>query len=160
MDTYSSRLVSIFFFLFVLSVLVQVYIDFWRSKIKREKIPYSIATRSTSYKPTTTLDETLPRTRLHAMNSPLSAEHFAIWPATPQNPSNLPTTSGPEHYMYSTAERIEQNTALLWDPALFVDEQESPPPITDSDLPTSHCGSSVKSQSQKFMKYISKLTVI
>lgn len=152
MDTYSSRLVFFFHFLLLLrySSFLVLVLTFRYSEIKREKIPYSIATSSDSYKPTTTMDESLPRTLLQplAMNSPLNSDTFALWPPTPRNPSDMPTTSGPEHYMYSTAESIEHDTHSPWDPALLCHDEHSPPPVTDCELPTSHCGSSVEGELQ------------
>lgn len=145
--TYSSRLVSIV----LLNNSHKWKLTFQDSEIKREKIPYSITTSSEGCKPMTTLDDSLPRTLLQplAMNSPLNAEHFAIWPPTPRNPSDLDqrTTADPEHYMYSTAESLGGQDAISpWDPALGIVHENSPPPVSEQELPTSNCGSSVEGE--------------
>lgn len=95
------------------------------------------------------------------MNSPLNTDQFALWPPTPRNHSDMPTTSGPEHYMYSTAESIHQETNSPWDPVLLAhDDLHSPPPITDGGLPTSHCGSSVEGELQKMFETWSKTDTV
>lgn len=108
----------------------------------RGKTLYSLPTTE-SYKPSTTQDESFPRTMQHplSLGSPLP-DQFTIWPPTPRN-VDRPNTSGAEHYSYSTAEDVHEadTTTSPWDSSLSVVSHRSDIPSNDVEVSRSYSAS-------------------